>query len=449
MRPRFLLCVPIVLLLLVAGGCAGPNKLAKQSRVALMQGDLRKAYDKARRGVEKDPENAAARSAFGAAATQIATDYRERIARMAPGDTVDAARLAIEFRQFRAEVARYPVPVATDPADLDREAALCRGAARILYRGGDESFAARRPKEAYRQFNEAAGFDPGYRDVSRRVTETLDRALTDVAILPFEDQVGVNGLSADLAARMQQEVLRRCGSPALFFTRVVDDRVVMDNLSVRESRRMTRDDALAIGRRVHADRVVCGRYTGLQVDNNTSDFTVSLYSKVTDKGPDGQPRDRWVETPVDVLVRQRNVRVAMTFEVLDTRTGEVLETQTVPREAFARVAWTSYRADGDCDRFQLAPPAEAQVPADRVRRSQERWKESMGSWSVSAFLDRARQKPERRAWAAGYRSDFYGDSRQRPVWLAELPGVDDMVYLALRNVDEPVIAALRDIDGND
>jgi len=449
MRPRTWQFVSLIVLLVFAAGCAGPNKLAKQSQQALMHGDLRKAYEKARRGLEKDPGNTAARNAFGAAATQIATDYRERITRLAAGDTVDAARLAMEYHQFRSEVARYPVPVATDPRDVEVEAALCQGAARALYDDAEANLADRRPKEAYRQFHEAAGFDPGYRDVSKRVTETLSLALTDVAILPFEDQVGVNGLSAELADRMQHEVLRRCGSPALFFTRMVDGREVMEHVSMREAQRMTRDDALRVGRRVRADRVVTGRYTGLQVDNNTSDFTVSLYSKVTDKGADGQPRDRWVETPVDVLVRQRTVRLMMTFEVLDTRTGTVLSTQNVPREVYARVAWTSYRPEGDCDRFTLAPPEAAMIPADRVKRSQERWKDAMGSWSVSAFLGRAQAKPERRSWSRDYRPDFYNDTRQHPVWLAELPGVDDMVFVALRNAEEPVVSALRDLDGED
>jgi hypothetical protein len=448
MRPRFLPYLPLVLLLLVSA-CAGPNKLAKQSRQALMQGDVRKAYEKARRGVEKDPENAAAREAYGAAATQIAVDYRERIERLAPGDTVGAARLAIEFRQFRSEVARYPVQVAVDPDDVRIEAALCEGAARMLYRDAERSLAARRPKEAYRRFQEAATFQPGYRDVHKRANAALERALTEVAILPFEDQIGVPGLSSEMAGRMQGEALRRTGSPALFFTRMVDPGDILESISLGEARRMTRDDALAIGRRLRADRVVCGRYTGLQVDNHTSDFTVPVYARHVDKGPDGETRERWTESSLDVLARQRVVRVMVAFEVLDTRSGQVLASHTVPREVFARVAWTSYRADGDCDRFTLAPPAAAQVPADRVKRSQERWKETMGSWTVPAFLERARQKPERRAWSRDYRTDFHGDTRQRPVWLAELPGVDDMVFVALRNSEEPVIAALRELDDQD
>jgi hypothetical protein len=174
-----------------------------------------------------------------------------------------------------------------------------------------------------------------------------------------------------------------------------------------------------------------------------------MWSKVTDKGPDGQPRERWVETPMDVLARQRTVRVTMTYEVLDTRSGRVLASATVPREVHARVAWTSYRPDGDCDRFTLAPPATAEVPAERTKRAQERWKDSMGSWTVPAFLERARQKPERRSWSRDYRPDFYSDTRQHPVWLAELPGVDDMVFVALRDAENPVLAALRELDDVD
>jgi len=130
MRPPCSWIFPALLALTVIG-CASSAELARRSRRSLAAGDLRQAYETARRALDKDAENAEARAAFGAAATEMAIQYRTRIARIAPVDTVAAAREALEFRAFRAEVDRYPVAIAGDPDDLEVEARLGTAA----YRG--------------------------------------------------------------------------------------------------------------------------------------------------------------------------------------------------------------------------------------------------------------------------------------------------------------------------
>ena len=56
-------------LVLLLASCAGPAKLAQQSDEALAHGDLHKAYDRALRAIEKDPQNQPAREAYTAAGT--------------------------------------------------------------------------------------------------------------------------------------------------------------------------------------------------------------------------------------------------------------------------------------------------------------------------------------------------------------------------------------------
>lgn len=442
--PRFL----SALFLIALAGCASPAKLAERSHAALGQGDLRKAYEMARRALEKDPALPEARTAFGEAATAIAIDYRTRIARTAEVDTIAAAREAFAFRDFRAEIAHQPVSIATDPWDIELEAALATGAARLRYQDAEWSLQEGRPKEAYRRFLESEDFDPNYRDVGRRVPATLERALTRVAILPFENQTGVRDLSTALTERMVRETAQRTGSPALFFTRVVDVDDVFEGTTVAELRRMTRDDAIGIGRRLRADRVVYGRFTGLQVDNSTYDFTVPVFHKVVEKVADGPDQVRWIETQMEVRARERRVRVVMSYEVIDTNDGDVLAARDVPRETFARVVWSDYRADGDCDAYAFVPDAGA-PGRERGRDSEDRWKKTMGSWTLPAFLERARSTPARRDWSSEYRGEFIADTRSRPVFLGTLPAVEDMVLVALHDSPEPVIKTLRELDPDD
>ena len=448
MRPPCSWIVPTLLALTLIG-CASSAELARRSRRSLAAGDPRQAYEMARRALDKDAENAEARAAYGAAATEIAIQYRTRIARIAPADTVAAAREALEFRAFRTEVDRYPVAIARDPEDLEVEARLATAAARILYRGAERSLDEGRPKEAYHRFRDSERFDPGYRDVARRVVDAHEQALTRVAILPFEDQANVAGLATALAGRIAAETGRRTGSPALFFTRIVDPEQVLEHVTVGQLRRMTRDDALRIGRRLRAERVVYGRYTALRVDNTTHDFTVPIYRRTVQHVTDGPDRVLWRESSVSVLARERRVALTMAFEVLDTRTGEVVAQHDEPREAFARVVWSDYRADGECKEYALGHEELEREAPDRVRDGRDRWKRVMGSWSLPDFLERARSERVRSGWSSERRRDFYTDTRQRPVFLAELPGVDDLVHIALREPEEPVIAVLRALDPED
>jgi len=450
MRPRHApFLFTLLPLLLVLAGCASPARLAERSHDALAQGDLRKAYEMARRALEKDPSHPDARTAFGEAATRIATDYRTRIGRLAPIDTIDAAREAIAFRAFRAEVAQHPVAIATDPDDLEIERVLCEGAARLRYRDAEHSLASGHPKEAYRRFLESEEFDPDYGDVGERIPETLERALTHVAILPFENQTDVPDLSPKIAERMVQESERRSGSPSLFFTRVIDLQHVFEQTSVAQMNRMTREDALAIGRRLRADRVVYGRYTGLRVDNATDDFIVPLYRKEIVKVAEGPPQERWSETMMSVRVRERHIRVVMTWEVVDVRSGDLLAAHEEPREAFARVAWSDFHADGDCEDYRFAPDDPGSPRRERAQVSVQRWQEAMGAWTLPAFLERVRTGPDRNTWSRQYRGEFISDTRGRPVFLAALPEVEDLVFVALHKAEEPVIGTLRELDSED
>src|SRR5512134_3768763 len=108
-----------ILLLLAAfavASCAGPAKLARQSDEALARGDLRKAYDKALRAVEKDPQNAAARAAYDAASRRVADDYKGRVRALAAADSLGAADLALDFRSFRGSVAAHGTSLVPDDA---------------------------------------------------------------------------------------------------------------------------------------------------------------------------------------------------------------------------------------------------------------------------------------------------------------------------------------------
>jgi hypothetical protein len=365
---------------------------------------------------------------------------------LAQTDTVGAARTVLDFRELRSQISRYPVELAPDPAYLQAETRILGGAARMRYAAGEQALAARRPKEAWRCFTECMGFDPDYHDVANRVNDAYQRAITRVAVLPFENQVEVPGLAEALEQNAAGELSRRAASPAFQFTRVLAPEEVANGMSVAESHGLTTDEARALGRKLGADRIVCGRITALRSNSDVFDWGVPIYHKVQSQDPQGQPVETWTPITLHVVSRRRHVQVSCTYQVLDVRSGAVLATDTQPYESWAKVVWSDAVLHEDPDRFRLAPPDASREDADRA---QHEWDEHVGGMTLQELLERIADQSRGGEWNDRYRGEFSRDNRDHPVCLGGLPPESDMAFLALAGAWQPVLDALRVLDPQD
>lgn len=432
---------------LVLASCAGPAKLARQSDEALAKGDLHKAYDKALRAVEKDPQNAAARSAYDAASRRVADDYKARVRALAAADSLGAADLALDFRGFRGTVAAHGTSLLADDAYESDETNILGAAARAHYRYGRASLSSKRPKEAWREFELCRRYD-GWADFEKLQAKAYDAALTRIAVFPFEDGIRVPGLTQEIAEQLDRELTRRAGD--LRFTVFVDPEKVSGTMTVSQSKGMSRGDALALARRLGADRVVVGRLGGMRSNNDLKDLTLPVFRRIEVKTDSGTTVTRWDEASLRVVTRQRDVTVNWDFDVLDVRTGAVVEHREVPTSTAARVVWTDFKPVGDCDRYSLLPPDVRSRDSARAKQVDSQWDERVGSWKLAELLKHAQNDRGRARWSKEYRGEFRGvDSRRRPVWLGELPGEDDMAFVALDEAWRPVLATLKDLDAKD
>lgn len=447
MRTRTYALFPLLAALLLAS-CAGPAKLARQSDEALARGDLRKAYDRALRAVEKDPQNAAARASYTAASRRVADDYKARVRALAAADSVAAAGLALEYRAFRGSVAVHGSELLPDEAYRSAEARILGAAARAHYRQGREAMAAKRPKQAWREFDACRRYD-GWADADKLQDRAYLAARSRVAVFPLEDGVRVPGLSQEVSERVDRELARRAAG-SFRFTELVDPENVGRIMTVSQSKGMSRDEAMSLGRRLGADRVVVGRIAGLRSNNDLKDLTLPIYRRVESKDDKGVTRVRWDEATLRVVTREREVAVSWSFDVLDVESGAVVASRSVPSNTAARVVWTDFKPEGDCDRYALLPPDVRRSDAARARQVDAQWEERLGSWTLPSLLLKARDARGRARWSKEYRSDFRGvDSRRRPVWLGELPGEDDLAFVALDEAWHPVLTTLQELDARD
>lgn len=436
-------CLIVPALTLLLSSCANSAQLAKQSNEALAKGDLRKAYDRARSAIEKDPQNQNARAAYAAASLQVAADLRQRVIALAVADTAAAADLALDLRRIRLEVARHQVPLDAAPGYDSAEHVILTGAARGHYQRGVDAMAARRPKLAVDEFTITRRYDDGFADVAARLDAASKEAFKRVALLPFSDGIDVPGLSQDIDLFLRDELSRRTKGE-LRFTQFIGD--IDLSLTDAVSRNMRRDAALTLGSRAGGDWVIVGHLLGLRSSSSDRELTLPLYHRIDGKDDKGAAVVRWEESSLRIVTRERDVTVRYDFDVLDVASGAVLAHGEEPARALVRVAWSAYRPGEDYDRYALLPPDVRKSDPARARKVDEQWRDHMGSWSLGDVLRQSRDQRSRARYASRYRNDFYGDTQQRPVWMGELPSENELAFVALRDIWRSVLAVLKELD---
>ena len=450
-RDRLGLRTSLAMLALIVGmllaGCAGPAKLAKESDEALAKGDLRLAYQRALKAIEKDPLNQPAREAYEASSARLVQDHRQRVLAAATADTLRAADLALAFHALRAEVAAHDSAVPTDAAYDASETRILRTAARRWYGRGRLAMAAKHPKEAYRDFVSARHYVDDFLDAGKQQDAAFAAALTRIAVLPFADGVRVPGLAQDLCERITQRV--RSGVNKLIFTELLPIDSVEVRVSIAQAREMTRDEALALGRRLGVQRIVYGHLAGLRSSSNQSELVTPVYRRLASKDSQGNAVVRWEEQSLRVVLRDREVSVQYDFDILDVRSGVSLAHRELPGRTSARIAWTDFRPEGGIDDYALLPNDVRKADPDRGKQADAQWNERMGSWTLPAFMQKAREDRQRSHYDPRYRSEFFTDTHRRPVWLGELPGEEDLAYVAVDDAWRSVLAAMQELDPKD
>jgi hypothetical protein len=145
-------------------------------------------------------------------------------------------------------------------------------------------------------------------------------------------------------------------------------------------------------------------------------------------------------------VREREITVRYDLRVIDTRTGVELGAHTESAEAMARAVYSDYSAEGDCGEYFLVPPDMKRADPDRARAIEDEWGERFGKWTLPEFLERARRDRGRTHYQPGNRHEFMGDMRERPVFMGDLPDENEMAFIALDGMWQPVLGMLKELD---
>jgi len=442
-----------LLVLLVASlalSCAAPSELARRSGVALEKGDADKAYQLARKALDKSPGNAEARAAMHEAATVIANDWKQRVRELAEVDTLGAARQAIEFTNFRAEAARYRAALEPDNDYLAQERALRDAAGAIEIQLGDRAMANGRPKQAYDHYTSASRFAPANPRLDPLLHDSYEAAVTRIAILPFENQTGSPTLTRAFTDHAIDEITRHMRSRDFRFTRIVPASDLANAATVAEWNRLTPDDALHIAARAGAQQVVWGRLYGLTSDTRTDTYRDIIWRKRVDKDENGNPHEHYVEIPFTAVSRMRDVSIGYDWELLEVQDGRRLAQYGNRVAIVAHTAYTSYVPDGAIGDYCLVPPGPA-TGDERTRysRSETQWKAAMPEKvGLAPLLERSKSMKSRARYRRDYLPEFY-PSASPWVFLDDLPPADDLAFAALVNEWQPIYDRIKRLEAVD
>lgn len=438
---------PILLALPLVIACAGPTKLAQKSEEKLAGGDAWKAWQLATRALDKEPGNPRARHAAAASGAMIVQDWRQRIHALASVDTLKAAEQILELARFRAGAVRYAALPAGDEASVREEEVLRLAAARIHYRQGLTAREARRPKAAYLEFSGAERFVTGYRDAARLAEQAWTRAVTRVAVMPLR-AFGDPSLGRDAADAWRDALSRSLVEPEATFTRFLGADAVERSMSVSQLGNLSRDEALRIGRKAGAQRVVWGTMGTPRAQTRLHLFHDTICRRIATRDAEGNSSTRWVDVPIEVVARTREVSVPVEYEVIATADGATLAHQRFERSTMARVVWTSYVPEGSLDAYTLVSDAVRAEHPDRARDVETRWKTTCGeATTLQQVLQARRSTTTSNRYERGTLARFMAGAAF--VFLEELPPTEDLALVAASQGWEPVRQDLARLDAVD
>jgi hypothetical protein len=450
MSGRVIVALRVALLALAAttviAGCAGPTKLAEKSQQKLSSGDIWRAWQLATRALDREPMNPKAKDAAAAAGRVIADDWQRKITALAPIDSVQAAEQVLEFTQFRTNAINYTT-IEVTPAWAATERTLRMAAARDRYLLATQAKQAHRPKAAFAHFHDVERFVPNYKDAPQQAERAYQAALTQVAVLPFSSGSDPS-FGRDVSDHWRDALAKELAPPAAQFTRIMGGDAITGRMTVSQLGRLTREDAIKLGRKSGAERIVWGSLGNVKSETQLQFFRDVVAHKVVQKDDAGHDVVRWVDVPIEVVARVRDVSVDVDYEVIATEDGTSLSHEHAPRSSRARVVWTSFVPDGDVGSYSLVSETVRSQNPDRAKDVETRWKNVCGETTTLAQVLSARRETR---GDQGYDRGTIGRfvTGAAFVFMQELPPAQDLALAAVSGGWQPLRKELSRLDGMD
>jgi len=428
----------------LAVSCASSSQLARRAEKALEKQDFDRAYREARASLDKDSSNGRAREVLSAAADVLIRRRQQDVLSVAAYDTVAAAEGLLDLRAFVDEVRRYQAELPVDPEFDEAARKIRQGAAGYLYSTGRALEDDGKFRQAYRSYESAVRFAPGYSDLGTRMPAVFEQALIRVAVVPFLDETELPHLASELDEQMSVELSRPLNEAR--FIQLIPRAQVRAHMEARDEGELSRDQAVTVGRASGADVVLWGRLRGLRTDQQTDHYYGHLYRRSSYRDTSGRDVVRYHEVPFEATHRRREVWLRWESEAIDVESAKPLGRDGDEVRAWAYTVYTNFVFDGSAGDYLLYPPDRRHQDRKACDDLDSGWRDVFGPWSVRDLLVEARDHRDRRKYGPEHRREFRGRRRDEPYYLDDLPSTSDLALLALRDVPGRVLNGLLELE---
>src|SRR5262249_13636645 len=186
-----------------------------------------------------------------------------------------------------AQAANYTT-IDVPPTWPAEEQAYRRSAANGYYSEARQALTAHRPKVAYDRFLACQRFLPAYRDAAKQADNALTQATTRVAVMPFAYPAADASVGREVGEQWRDAIAEGLAPPRSRFTRVLGSDAVEGQMTVAQLGRLSREDAVRIGRKIGAQRVVRGTVGPATSETHMQIFRDVIARRVVEKSSDGR-----------------------------------------------------------------------------------------------------------------------------------------------------------------
>jgi tetratricopeptide (TPR) repeat protein len=238
-----------------------------------------------------------------------------------------------------------------------------------LYKQATTAFNSERYREAYEKYELVRKRIPGYKDTEAKITQSLERGLFTIALLPFENGSGVTGLDT----RMNAYALEAMTSVDDPFLRVVDRgnmELILEEQKLALSGIFNQETAASVGQMLGAQALLTGTVISYSTDRGSPQrFSRDGFERYQVKMLNAEGKEyfetRYNKVTYNEFVRQNRASVKVQFRVISLSTGEILQSKTIERDMVDAARWAEYGGATD----NLFPARGSNVSLNRAERN--------------------------------------------------------------------------------
>ena len=378
-RKMIAISVVIIIMLSLTYSCATfmeYGKLEKSARQSYQRGSYDSAVSDSAAALRINPDYGKAQSlikdAFRAAVTSHEGKVKElerSSAKFRWDDIVSEYEALLKLNQT---VSRLPTiedketgaSIRFELTDYTQNLAEARtNAAEVHYQEGlvlSQNGGIDSHKQAAKEFKAACNFCPGYKDANNLYESERQAGIKRVAIIPFEDKTGKEGIYGALSDIIVDQIITELmGDPdSMEFMEIISRdqlEIVLQEQDLGQAGIVDEQTAADLGKVLGVHEIVTGKITQIicSPEATTSRNEKRNSKEVTGKekytGSDGKTKERdvygQVHAEVTIYARTASASIAGSYKIIDAKTAKLKKSDSFKETADFQCTWAAFSGD--------------------------------------------------------------------------------------------------------